>query len=319
MTARLLLAAIIAFIAAAHGHAESFKSWAARGAREDREKDPKAAFSSYSNALSMWEEDDGAAGKAKVLCARAGLREKAGDDEGALSDLTECLTLDKKNAKGFHRRGALRLKAKKTQAAIGDFYRAIALDIRFAQAYADRAAAYESQGEKGFAHEDYRQACSLGVKASCAKATALAPKPSAKKKPKAAPKEASAADAAPEPAAEPAPEPAAEPEAEAAPAEEAPAAAPAPKKAPPVSLPYRPKFKDCLESLDACVDAGDSFGVCVRRAPNCEARPVKGCCPAACLKAYQKSLNRDRSEAEAYREHFVPDAACGVPPKEEEE
>ena len=127
MTARLLLAAIIAFLAAADGHAESFKSWAARGAREDREKDPKAAFSSYSNALSMWEEDDGAAGKAKVLCARAGLREKQGDDEGALADLSECLALDKKNAKGFHRRGALRLKAKKTQSAIGDFYRAIAI------------------------------------------------------------------------------------------------------------------------------------------------------------------------------------------------
>jgi hypothetical protein len=67
------------------------------------------------------------------------------------------------------------------------------------------------------------------------------------------------------------------------------------------------------------VDDGGSFGECVRRAPNCDARPVKGCFPAACLKAFQKALNRDRSEAQAYREHFVPDAACGAPPKEEED
>jgi tetratricopeptide (TPR) repeat protein len=311
-------AAVMAvFFAVLPANAESFKSWAARGAREEREKDPKAAFSSYSNALSMWEEDDGGAAKAKVLCARAGLREQKGDAEGALADLSDCVALDKKNAKAFHRRGALRLKARDTQKAIGDFYRAIAIDIRFAQAYADRAAAYESQGEKGFAHEDYRQACSLGVKAACAKAKALAPKPAAKgkvkEKPKAVPSEA--------PAEEPVPAPEAAPEAPPAGAEEAPAEpSPAAKKrsaAP--SEPYRPRFKDCLAALEACVDNGDSFGACVRRAPNCDARAVKGCCPAACLKAYQKSLNRERSEAEAYREHFIPDAACGAPPKEAEQ
>lgn len=307
MTARLLLALIIAFFAAAHGHAESFKSWAARGAREDREKDPKAAFSSYSNALSMWEEDDGNAAKAKVLCARAGLREKQGDDAGALADLSDCLALGKKNAKAFHRRGALRLKAGKTRAAISDFYRAIAIDIRFAQAYADRAAAYERQSELGFAYEDYRQACRLGVKPACPKAKALAPKPAAKGEGKAKSK----ADPEAAPAAEPAPE--AAPEA----APETPA--PAPKKRSSGPAYYHPKFKDCLDALDACVDRGDSFGGCVRRAPDCDKKSVKGCCPAACLKAYQKSLNRDRSEAQAYREHFSPDAACGAPPKEEED
>lgn len=327
MTARLLLAVIIAFFAALPAGAESFKSWAARGAREEREKDPKAAFSSYSNALSMWEEDDGNAAKAKVLCARAGLREKQGDDEGALADLTDCLELDKKNAKAFHRRGALRLKARDTKRAISDFYRAIAIDIRFAQAYADRAAAYERQSELGFAYEDYRQACGLGVKAACPKAKALAPKPAAKGKGKAKPAaapadDAPAPDATPAPEAAPAPDaaPADEPSPEAAP--EAAPEAPAPatkKKSSSSSAPYRPKFKDCLAALESCVDKGDSFGVCVRRAPSCDARAVKGCCPAACLKAYQKSLNRDRSEAEAYREHFIPDSACGAPPKEEEE
>lgn len=306
MSPRRAYAVMIAFFAALPAGAESFKSWAARGAREEREKDPKAAFSSYSNALSMWEEDDGSAGKAKVLCARSGLREKDGDEAGALADLSDCLLLDKKNAKGFHRRGAMRLKAGKTQEAIGDFYKAIALDIGFAQAYADRARAYESQKELGFAREDYRNACGLGMKPACAKAKELAPKPAAKGKGK--PKPEPEAPAADEEAAPPA-----APEEEAA--EEAPA--PAPKKA--AAAPYHPKFKDCLVALDTCVEGGDSFGGCVRAAPNCGVKAVKGCCPAACLKAYQKSINRERSEAQAFREHFSPEAACGVPPKEVED
>ncbi|MDD5302687.1 MAG: hypothetical protein PHS14_06205 [Elusimicrobia bacterium] len=314
MSPRLPLAVMIAFFAAAQARAESFKSWAARGAREQREKDPKAAFSSYSNALSLWKDGDGNPGKAKVLCARADLREKDGDDAGALGDLSDCLALDKKNAKGFHRRGVLLLKAGKTPAAIGDFYRAVALDIGFAQAYADRARAYESQGEMGFAREDYRNACSLGVKSACAKAKALAPKPAAKGKgkPKAASPETSS-DAAAPPADT---QSAAEDSSAADGKESAPAAK---KKSSASSSSYRPKFKDCVAALGACVENGDSFGACVRAAPNCDARTVKGCCPAACLKAYQKALNRDRSEAAAYREHFAPDAACGIPPKEEED
>ena len=301
MTARLSLAVIIAFYAALPAGAESFKSWAARGARAEREKDPKAAFSSYSNALSMWEDGDGNAGKAKVLCARAGLREKAGDGAGALADLSGCLALDKKNAKGFHRRGLLRLKAGKTVPAIGDFYKAVALDIRFGQAYADRARAYESQGETGFAREDYKNACAYGVKAACAKAKSLPAPKTAKARPRPAPPEE-------------------EPFEDEATAEASPRAPPAripPAK--PKAPPYRPKFKECLRALDACVEKGDSLGACVRRAPNCDARPVNGCCPASCLKAYQKSINKDRSEAEAYREHFVVDAACGAPPKVEDD
>lgn len=315
MSAHLTLALMIAFFAASQAHAESFKSWAARGAREEREKDSKAALSSYSNALSMWQDDDGGAGKAKVLCARAGLREKDGDDAGALGDLTDCLALDKKNAKGFHRRGVLLLKAGKAPAAIGDFYRAVALDIRFAQAYADRARAYESQGEKGFAYEDYKNACALGVKASCAKAATLKPKTAAKgkKKPKAAEPDAPADDVAETPPPEAGPP--AEPEEEAA-AEPPP---PAAKKKSPSAASYRPRFKDCLEALDTCVENGDSFGACVRAAPDCDARAVKGCCPSTCLKAYQKSLDGERSEAEAYRENFTPAASCGIPPKAEED
>ena len=302
MSARLTFAVIIAFFAALPAGAESFKSWAARGAREEREKDPKAAFSSYSNALSMWEDGDGNAGKAKVLCARAGLREKDGDDAGALADLSHCLALDKKNAKAFHRRGLLRLKAGKTTPAIGDFYKAVALNIRFGQAYADRARAYESQGETGFAREDYKNACAYGVKAACAKAKSLpAASRTAKPRPRPAPPEEEPFEGEAPPEASPQAPPAKIP--------------PARPKAPS----YRPKFKDCLQALDVCVEKGDSFGACVRRAPNCDAKPIKGCCPESCLKAFQKSMNKDRSEAQAYREHFVLDATCGAPPKVEDD
>lgn len=302
-----MLAVMIAFFAAAEARAESFKSWAARGAREEREKDPKGAFSSYSNALSMWDEDDGSPAKAKVLCARAGLRENDGDEPGAIADLSGCLALDKKNSKGFHRRGALLLKAGKTPAAIGDFYRAVALDIRFGQAYADRARAYELQGEKGFAREDYRNACSLGVKAACASAKGLAPKAEPKSKPPAKPKAAP-----PAPAKTESPPEETEEEAPEAPAKARP---PAPQKKAPAS--YRPKFSDCLEAMDACIENGDSFGYCVHAAPSCDVKAAKGCCPAACLKAYQKAINLERSEAAAFREHFAPEAACARPPKAE--
>src|SRR5687768_96348 len=118
MSPARILALLLVFSAASPAGAESFKSWAARGAREEREKDPKAAFGSYSNALSLWQAGDGGGPKAKVLCARAALREQDGDEEGAIKDLSECLALNKKNARAFHKRGLLRMKAGGTAAAI---------------------------------------------------------------------------------------------------------------------------------------------------------------------------------------------------------
>lgn len=317
MSPRLVFVILLGLSAAAPAGAESFKSWAARGAREEREQDPKAAAASYGNALTLWKESDGAAAKAKVLCARSQIREKDGDDEGAINDLTACLAIDKKNAKGFHRRGLLLLKIQKVSEAISDFYRAVALDISFGRAYADRARAYELQGETAFAGEDYKRACELGVKEACPKAPGGKKKGKAAK-PKAAPvAKVAPAEAEPPPPSEEAPD-AESPEAAAAaptPASEE----PAPKRKKSSSSYYMPKFRDCLDALNACVEAGDSFGGCVKAAPNCDKKKVKGCCPAACLKAYQKSVNRDRSEAEAFRDHFSADSACGVPPKEEED
>jgi tetratricopeptide (TPR) repeat protein len=265
--------------------AESFNAWAARGAREEREKDDKTAFQSYSNALTEWKPTDGGAGKAKVLCARAALRDRSGDEAGALADYSDCVALDKKNAKALDRRGELRLKSGKISPAIDDFYKAIALDIRFAAAYADRARAYELQGDRGFAGEDYRRACGLGVKAACAKAGEFAPPRKTAKKPK------KAAPAAAEPDSTP-------------PAPAAPKAAAAKRAA------YKSRFADCIDALQDCSDEGNSFGSCVDRAPSCERKTVKGCCPGACRAAYRKALDSGASEAAAYRDIFAPKASC---------
>ena len=266
--------------------AESFQAWAARAAREEREKDVKTALQSYSNALTAWKESDGKAGKAKVLCARAALRDKNGDEEGALEDYSACVAIEKKNAKALVRRGELRLKAGKLSPAIDDFYKAIAVDFRYAVAYADRGRAYELQGDKEFAAEDYRHACELGVKAACAKAKELAPSRGKRKK------KAAAETAAPEPK---------------------------PVKRRPAADAYVPRFSDCLSTLQACVDGGGAFGACVGKAPACEQKAVKGCCPGACLEAFRKSLNNGTSEAAAYRDIFSNDASCAAPPKSDDD
>ena len=299
----------IVLLLASPARAESFRAWAARGAREEREKDDATALKSYSNALSSWKDSDGAAGKAKVLCARAALRDRGGDEAGALEDYSGCVALDKKNAKAFDRRGELRLKSGKTSPAIDDFYKAISLDIRYAAAYADRAKAYELQGDRGFAAEDYRRACEFGAAAACPKAKELAPARKAgaqKKKAAPAPQEKAAAAPAPEPET-------AEPPADKAEAAPAPAAKAAKRRAPRAA--YTPRVTDCLDSLQTCADDGNAFGSCVARAPACARKAVKGCCPGACLDSYRRALNRGSSEAAAYRDIFTPKASCSKPPK----
>lgn len=280
MNANLLLIALLVVTPAS---AESFRSWAARAAREQREKDDTSALRSYSNAISSWKESDGKAARAKAFCARGALREKAGEDAEALKDYGECLAVDKKNAKVFHTRGLLRMKAGSVTLAIDDFYQAVKADMRFGQAYADRARAYELQGEKVFAREDHQRACELGVKDSCARTKGLAP---AKRRPSKKP--------APAPPAADAEQPA----------------------APPRSGPHR--FKDCLRTLERCAESGRSFGHCVTTAAACEKDPAHGCCPQACQSAYRKALDRGASEAQAYREVFVPGASCAAAPKDED-
>lgn len=283
----------------------SFRSWRARAERLEREKDAEGAASAWSNALSTWRESDGKAARAKAWCARAALREKAGQEAGALSDLTECLSIDQKNAKALHRRGVLLLKAGKRGDAINDFYKAVALDIRFGAAYYDRGQAYEAGGDVAFAKEDYKHACELGVKDACARAKGL--RPGAKPAPKPAAPE--------EPGLEPVPQ---APSGDAFPPELAPGA-PKAKPGKPRRIPYTPRFADCRERLEACLDEGGAFGSCVAERPSCDKQAVKGCCPAPCIKAFNKA-SASSSEANAYRQHFAPDAACAAgPPSDDDE
>jgi tetratricopeptide (TPR) repeat protein len=286
---RLLLPACLALLAAAPGGAAdslSFRSWRTRAERQEREKDFEAAKSSWSNALSSWRASDGKAGRAKAYCARAALREKAGEAAGARADYSECLELDKKNAKAFHRRGVLLAKNGNRSEAMSDFYRAIALDIRFAAAYHDRARAYEESGETMFAQEDYKRACDLGVMEACPKARSLktgAKPPKAADAPPAAPPAAPPEDSAPRPRPRPRP------------------------------LPYAPRFADCRAALELCLEDGGAFGACVARRPRCDDKAVKGCCPDACVKSFGKTAALT-SEANAYRQHFSAGAACAAPP-----
>ena len=73
MSPLLLLAPLVL---ASHARAESFQAWAARATRAERRKDYRAALESYSNALTVWKPGDGAKAKARILCSRAGLRER---------------------------------------------------------------------------------------------------------------------------------------------------------------------------------------------------------------------------------------------------
>ncbi len=149
--------------------AESFQAWSALAARQEKEKKAEQAQISYSNALSTWKPSDGKKARAKALCARGALRDRSGNKSAALVDYTDCLALDGRRAKIFHRRGQLRLERGEIVQAIDDFYKATSLDIRLGEAYADRARAYESQGDAGFAREDYKHACEYGVMAACQK------------------------------------------------------------------------------------------------------------------------------------------------------
>lgn len=304
-TAPFLLSLLALAAAASAGESLSFRSWISRAERQEREKDLDGAKASLSNALSTWRDSDGKAARARTYCARASLRERTGEEAGALADYTGCLETDKKNAKALHRRGVLLLKAGKSSEAIHDFYKAVALDIRFGAAYRDRARAYEEQGDLAFAKEDYQRACELGLKDACARAKEI--KPGSRPRPR--------RPSAPEGTAlEPVP-PA--PSADDFPPEAAPGGT-RPKSSAAGRRPYMPRFGDCREALQACLDEGGAFGSCVNARPACDKQPEKGCCPGPCLKAFAKAAAVS-SEANAYRQHFSPDAACAAPPPSEDD
>jgi tetratricopeptide (TPR) repeat protein len=306
----LILAVLLASTAPAR--ADSFESWAARAVRAYKEKDLPAANEAYTQALKAWVPRNGKKAKSAAYCGRAQVRHERGDDAGAIRDYTSCVALHR-DARAYHRRGLLLLKAGRVETAISDFYRAVALDIRFGAAYYDRARAYEMQGDRQFAREDFRHACQLGVKEACAKERALRREKARRtaKRVRPAPKARAAPVEAPE---------------EAPPAADAAPTGPRPVE----SAPPRPRrrraapsgrraFERCRAALNRCVSRGAAYGTCVSRAPACEVKGVAGCCPGACLQSFQSAINGGSSEASAFRTAFSADSECANPPRSSDE
>lgn len=277
-------AALACLLLAPPAGAESFASWRAKAEKARKAGDASAALEAYAAALRLWKPRDGKPSKAKVLAGRADLLDTRGDAAGALRDLSAALEADPKSAALFHRRGRLRAGHGEIDSAISDFYKATSLNLGFAQAYLDRGSAYERKGDMAFAKEDYRTACRLGLKAACT--------------------EESRAKARAEEAAK-----AREEFAEGAPSE---ASGPVEIRRPSDPRDYALDWNACRSGLARCLDHGGSFGLCVRSAPVCEARPARGCCPKDCLSAYEERAAQV-SEAAAYREVFAPKSRCQAP------
>lgn len=286
---RFLLLVIISLATTAPAAAQSFQSWAAKGDK-NRQKDAPAAIQAYTQALRLWKKTDGPKAKARVLSERAALYEKSGELDKAVKDLAAAIVSDGKNPAYHHRRGRLQLELGRPKEAVADFYKAIALNLDFRDAYHDRARAYELLGDLAFAREDHRTACGLGHKKSCAAAKTLRQAAARAKKP-ASQQEEETPDAAPR-----------EPE-ESRIVEI--------KKAP-ARTKVKADFQACIETLDACIEEGASFGTCVGRAKACEDAPRKGCCPRACLREYVR-LSAQQSEAAAHRAVFTPSSPCAKP------
>ena len=268
---------------------QSFEAWSAKAQKAQKKGEDQVAAEYWTNALRAWESKDGKSRRAKALSERAALYEKAGEADGALADLSAAIKLDSKSASLYDRRGQLYLAQGKLTEAISDFYGATKRSISYGPAFYHRGLAYEQQGDAGFAKEDFRTACRLGVKEACEKAKGQKPKPAAAP---AAPKAKKASPA--KPAA-----PAAAPAAPAAPA--SPADAP---KAPAVNM------RACAASIQACSDEGSAIDVCVKKAKICEQDAVKGCCPELCVRQFQRESDPDRSDAELFRQLFTPRSSC---------
>lgn len=278
-----MLAAL--FLLAASAHAASFEALSAKAEKALKKGESGAALEYYTQALGSWKKNDGTAAKVKVLRARADLRERESEFDGALADLTAALKLQPKSGALHRRRGELYLRLSKPSAAISDFYKAASINLEDREAYFGRGVAYELQGDMKFAEEDFRTACRLGLKKACGNAA------EAKKKIL---------------------RPLSETSAEFTQTQE--------NRRGPVEIRrerqkrrYKLDFDACLARLDACLEEGEAFGACVRKSPVCEKSPGEGCCPAACAKEYERLTAGDRSEAAAFREVYKPGAKCSNP------
>jgi hypothetical protein len=267
------------------GHGQSFESWAAKAERAQKKGESPVAIDYWGNALRIWRPAEGKGRRVKALSARSSLYAATGNAEAALSDLDEALKLDPRNAKILDQRGSLHLSGGRLDAAVSDFYAATKAASGYGPAYFHRAQAYDSQGEKLFAAEDFKTACRLGVKEACAasKAAAAAAPPSTRK----------GGSGGSKPAAETADD-----------AADPPPAGQAHSKPAPVNL------AACRAALSACMDRPTSLDICVKKARVCENSPEKGCCPLDCLQLFQRSANDDKSDSELFREIFSPKGSC---------
>ncbi len=279
-----VLAALLAALFAPAAAAQSFEAMTAKGEKAAKRGESDAAVEYYTSALRVWDARDGKKAKSKVLKARGDLHERAGDIDEALADFTSALKLEPKNGPLLRRRGELYLRLSKPAQAITDFYQATSLNLGDREAYFGRGVAYELQGDLKFAEEDYRTACRLGLKKACGNASA------AKKR-------------------------LLQPLSEAAEFEEASERKKGPVeiKKPKKKRRYALDFESCLATLEACLEEGEAFGVCVRRNPVCEKSSAAGCCPESCVRDYERLAAGQLSEASAFREVFKVGAKCANP------
>ena len=99
---------------------------------------------------------------AKSFAARALVKGRMGDFNGALSDLDQAIAIDPGYAKAYSNRGVTRGAMQDNQAALADFSQAIRLDPRLADAYRNRGITREMLGDLQGACADWKIASALG-------------------------------------------------------------------------------------------------------------------------------------------------------------
>src|ERR1700737_2376818 len=91
-----------------------------------------------------------------------------GDDDSAIADFDQAITIDPSSAVLFYRRSAVYFFKKDNDHAIDDCTKSLALDPNFALAYNGRGSAYAAKGDTDHAIADYDQAIRLDPKAAYA-------------------------------------------------------------------------------------------------------------------------------------------------------
>ncbi|MDE1976014.1 MAG: hypothetical protein KGI84_02000 [Elusimicrobia bacterium] len=173
----LAAAALLALAAwsAPRVKAESFDSLSAKGRRDLSLGRRSLALAEFSRALALWVPADGSIPRARTLADKAALENKIGEFDAALHDLSAASRLDKKRPGYFYRMGMIYMKEALYPQAIGEFYKAVALNLNDRDAFYARGRAYEHEGNRAFARQDYRTACRLGSRPGCDALDAEAP------------------------------------------------------------------------------------------------------------------------------------------------